>query len=236
MRVIGIGSGKGGVGRSTLTANLGVALAEMGESTLIIDACITSPNQALFFNLEKVPRTINDVLMGGISLEEAVYNGPKGVHVIPASVSIDKMRRAKPSRLSQVILNRVEGYEYVLLDTPNGLRGETIAALKSCKELLLVTVPEITAVTDTMKTKAAAGFLDLDLTGLVLNQVKGEEYELDTDEITRIMDLPIFSSIPYDKEVLRSLKEGKVLLEWSPDSPASREIKKLANKLMKEES
>ena len=235
MRVIGIGSGKGGVGRSTLTANLGVALAGMDKSTLIVDGCITSPNQALFFNLEKGKRTINDVLMGNINLEEAVYEGPKGVKIAPASVSIDKMRKAKPSRLSQVVLGQVEGYDYVLVDTPNGLRGETIAALKSCKELLLVSTPEITAVSDTLKTKTAAEFLNLELIGLVLNQVKDKEHELDTEEIKRIMDLPILSSIPYDKQVLRSLKESEVLYEWDSGSPASKKIKELAEELIEGE-
>ncbi len=234
MRVIGIGSGKGGVGRSTLAANLGVALAERGEDTLIIDGCITSPNLALFFNLERVPRTINDVLQGDMHLREAVYNGPKGVKVVPAAVSIEKMRSVKPSRLPKIIPSQIEGYDYVIVDTPNGLRGETIAALKSCKELLLMAVPELTAVSDAMKTKTAGEFLDLDLLGVVINQVRGEGYELPEDEVKRIMNLSIISKIPYDEEVFKSLKNSQLLLEWSPDSPAAEKIKELAELLTEE--
>ncbi len=234
MRKITIGSGKGGVGRSTLTANLGVALARMGESTLIIDGSITSPSQALFFNLEKAPRMINDVLTGDVSYEEAIYEGPSGVEILPAAVTLEKIRKAKVSRFSSLVKDHVEGYDFVLIDASNGLRKETIAALKAGEELLIVTIPEMTAVSDSMKTKVASGFLGLDPLGIVLNQIKGEEYELPSDEIERIMNLSILSEIPYDKEVRRSINNGKLLLEWKEDSPAAKKIIELAEKLAEE--
>lgn len=234
MRVLTIGSGKGGVGRSAITANLGVALAKLGESTLIIDGSITSPSQALFFNLEKVPRTLNDVLLGEITPEEAIYRGAGGVEILPAAVTLEKIRKAKPARLASLIKDHIDGYDFILIDASNGLRKETIAALKAGEELLIVTVPELTAVSDSMKTKVASEFLGLTPIGMVLNQVKGEDYELGEDEIGRIMNLSILSKIPYDRNVRRSINEGKLLLEWKPDSPSSEEIKKLAEKLIEE--
>lgn len=233
MRVIAVGSGKGGVGRSTITANLGVALAELGRSTLIIDGSITSPNQAIFFGLEKSFRMLNDVLMGSTSIDDAVYKGPSGVRVLPAAVTLEKIRKAEPSRLPELVNEHVEGYDFVLIDTPNGLRKETVSALKAGRELLLVTIPELTAVSDSMKTKVAGGFLGLETIGLVLNQVKGKEHELAEEEISGIMNLPILSEIPYDKEVRKSLNEGKLLLERSPDSPAAEKIKELGEELAK---
>ncbi len=232
MRVITLGSGKGGVGRSTITANLGVFLAEMGESTLIIDGSITSPSQSLFFNLEKVSQTLNDALAGNISYEEAVYEGPKGVKVLPAAVQLDKIRKAKISRFASLVSDHVEGYDFVLIDASNGLRKETIASLKAGEELLVVTIPEMTAVSDSMKTKVASEFLGLDPIGVVLNQIKGEKHELPEDEIERIMSLSIMTKIPYDKEVRRSINQGKLLLEWKPDSPAAEKIKELGEKLI----
>lgn len=231
MRVIAIGSGKGGVGRSTVTANLGAVLAEMGESTLIVDGSLTSPNQALFFNLERATRTLNDVLVGDVPLREAVYEGPNGVKILPAAITLEKIRRAEPSNLPPVVREQIEGYDFVLIDTSNGLRMETVSALKAGEELLILTIPELTAVSDSMKTKVAGEFLGLKSIGLVINQVKGEEYELGEEEISGIMNLPILSEIPYDKEVRRSLNEGKLLLERSPDSPAAKKIKKLGEEL-----
>ncbi len=234
MRIISIGSGKGGVGRSTITANLGVALAEMGKSTLIIDGSITSPSQALFFNLEKAPRTINDVLTGDISYEEAIYEGPKGVEILPAAVTLEKIRKAKVSRLASLVKDHIEGYDFVLIDASNGLRKETIASFKAGEELLIITIPEMTAVSDSMKTKVASGFLGLDPIGIVLNQVKGEEHELPGEEIERIMNLSILTEIPYDKEVRRSINNGKLLINWKPDSPAAKKVRELGEKLSEE--
>lgn len=234
MRIIAIGSGKGGVGRSTIAANLGVFLAKKGNSTLVVDGSLTSPSQALFFNLEKVPRTLNDVLNGGISLEEAVYKGPKEVRVLPAAVKLKKMRDVDPSRLPEIIEEQAGGYDYVLIDTPNGLREETVAALKAGRELLIVTVPEIASVSDSMKTKAASEFLGLNPVGLILNQVVDEDYELGEEDIEGILNLPVLESIPFDKKVHRSINKGEILLDWDSDSPAAGKIKKLGEKLMEE--
>lgn len=165
---------------------------------------------------------LNDVLMGSDSIDDAVYKGPSGVRVLPAAVTLEKIRKAKPSRLPELVNEHVEGYDFVLIDTPNGLREETVSALKEGRELLLVTIPELTAVSDSMKTKVAGGFLGLETIGLVLNQVKGKEHELGEGEINGIMNLPILSEIPYDKEVRKSLNEGKLLLERSPSSPAAK--------------
>lgn len=234
MRVIGIGSGKGGVGRSIITANLGVALSEMGKSTLVVDGCVTSPDQALLFNLEKAARTINDVLSGNASFREAVYKGPKDVEVLPASVNVEKIKKVDPSRLPSIINEQVEGYDFVLIDTPNGLTREAIAALKSCEELLVLTTPELTSVSDSMKTKTSSEFLGLELIGLIINQVRGEEYEIAKEEIERLMNLSIRSIIPYDEEILRSLKNNRLLLEGDFDSPAAEKIGELASELAEE--
>lgn len=232
MDVIAFGSGKGGVGRSTITANLGIALAELGKSTLVIDGCLTSPDQALFFNLEKASATLNDVLSENIPVEDAIYNGPGGVRIIPAAVTLDKMRDAEPSRLPKLVKEKINGYDFVLIDTPNGLRLETVSALKAGEKLIVVTMPEVTSISDSLKTKVASEFLGLDPMGLIINQIQEEEYELEEEEIGEIMNLPILAKIPYDEAVPSSLNEGKLLLEKSPNSAASKEIKKLGKRLV----
>lgn len=234
MRIIAVGSGKGGVGRSTITANLGVVLAELGKSTLVIDGSVTSPNQALFFGLEKSACMLNDVLMGSASINDAIYKGPSGVRVLPTAVTLKKIRKAEPSRFPELVDGQVEGYDFVLIDVPSGLREETVSALKAGRELLIVTAPEITAVSDSMKAKVAGEFLGLETIGLVLNQVQGKDHELGEEEISGIMNLPVLSKIPYDKEVRKSLNEGKLLLELSPGSPAAKKIRELGEDLAEE--
>jgi len=231
MRFITIASGKGGVGRSTLTANLGIALAKMKKPTTIVDGTLTTPNLALLFKLEKVACTLNDVLDGEAKLEDVIYDGPGGVKIVPAAVTLNRIRRTKPEGLPQAVKHQPKGTKFVLIDAPGGLRRETVAALRAGKEILLVTVPEMTSISDAMKTRIAAEFFGLKPIGIVLNQVQGEEYELTKKEIGDIMNLKVLAEIPYDPEVRRALKEGVPLLKRKPNSPASKAIKELAKKL-----
>jgi len=235
MRVITIGSGKGGVGRSVFTANLGVVMANKGKSTLIIDGSVTSPSQALFFNLEKVSKTLNGALEGKFPYKEAVYEGPGGVNVLPAAVTLDKIRGAKVSRIVDLVQNHVEGYDYVLIDASNGLRKETIASFKAGEELLVLTIPEMTAVSDSMKTKVSSGFLGLDPIGVVINKIKGEDHELPSEEVERIMNIPVLCEIPFDENVRKSINQGQLLVNWKPDSPAAEKISEFADYLIDEE-
>lgn len=233
MRFITIASGKGGVGRSTLTANLGIALAQMGKPTTVIDGCLTTPNLALLFKLEKVAYTINDVLEGEAPLRDVIYEGPGGVNIVPASVTLDRIRKAKPERLPEAVKHQPEGTKFVLIDAPGGLRQETVAALRAGKELLLVIVPETAAISNAMKTRIAAEFLGLKPIGVALNQVHKEEYEITKYEIEDIMNLKVLTEIPYDREVRRALKEGEPLLEWKPRSKVAKAIRGLAENLVK---
>jgi len=84
-----------------------------------------------------------------------------------------------------------------------------------------------------MKTRLIAEFLGLKPIGIVLNRVRGEEFELTRDEIKNIMDLPVLAEIPEDDEVKKALNQGKILVQASPRSPASKAIEGLARKLAK---
>jgi MinD-like ATPase involved in chromosome partitioning or flagellar assembly len=123
--------------------------------------------------------------------------------------------------------------EFLLIDAPGGLRRETVAALRSGREVLLVAVPEIATVSNVMKTRLIAEFLGLTPIGIVLNRVRREEFELTRDEIKHIMDLPVLAEIPEDEEVKKALNQGKILVQASPRSPASKAIEGLARKLAK---
>ncbi len=228
MRFITIASGKGGVGRTTLTANLGIALAKMGKPTTIIDASLTTPNLALLFRFEKVPYALNDVLEGNATLEDVIYDGPGGVKVVPAAVPLSRIQKTKPENLPAAVRQQPAGTQFVLIDAPGGLRLETVAALRSGREILLVTVPEMMSVSDVMKTRIAAEIFGLKPIGVVLNCVQGDAHELTKKEIGDIMNLKVLAEIPYDKEVRVSMKAGAPLLERKSKSPAAKAITKLA--------
>lgn len=227
-----LASGKGGVGRSTLTANLGLAIAKMGKTTVVLDASLTTPNLGPMFKLEKVPYTLNDVLAGEIPLGDAIYRGPSGLKIIPAGVTLDQVKKALPHRLPEALSELPIKAEFLLIDAPGGLRRETIAALRAGREVLLVTLPEIAAVSDMMKTRLIAEFLGLKPIGVIINRVLREDFELTSPEIGHLLGLPVLVEVPEDVNIKKAFNLGKIAGDASPNSPASKAIKALARKLV----
>lgn len=227
-----IASGKGGVGRSTLTANLGLAITQMGKTTVILDASLTVPNLGSMFKLEKVPHTLNDVLAGEIPLDDAIYRGPSGLKIIPAGVTLNQVKKALPSRLPQVLNELPIKTEFLLIDAPGGLRRETVAAFRAGREMLLVTLPEIAAASDMMKTRLIADFLGLKPIGVVVNRILRKEFELTSSEIGHLLNLPVLAEVPEDVNFNKAFNLGKIAVDASPNSSASKAIRALARKLV----
>ncbi|MEW6592409.1 MAG: cell division ATPase MinD [Candidatus Hadarchaeota archaeon] len=233
MRSIALVSGKGGVGRTTIVANLGLALADMGKNVIIMDGSFATPDLALHFTLEKSVYTLNDVLSGDATLDNVIYVGSKGLRIAPAAVTLEQIRKTHPERLPEAMKQVPAGTDFVIVDAPGGLRRETVASIRATKETVLVATPDTISVSDCMKTRLVAEFLGSSPMGVILNRVTGAEFELDKNEIKEIMNLSILGEIPEDAAVAKALNQGKPLLESSPNSPAARAIVTIARKLVK---
>jgi len=230
-RSIVFASGKGGTGKTTTVANLGVALAQFGKEVILIDADITMANLSLVLGMEDIPITLHDVLAREADLKDAIYEGPAGVKVIPGGLSLEKIKKAKPERLREVIREISQMADFILIDAPAGLEMTSVTALLIGKELIIVTNPEISAITDSLKTKLIAEKLGTLPLGAVLNRVTNEKTELSQEEIEAILEVPVLAVIPEDPEVKRASAYGVPLVIKNPTSPAAIAIKQLAAKL-----
>ncbi len=233
MHIISFASGKGGVGRTTLVANLGVALAKLGKRTLLLDGCFETPDLALHFKLEKAFYTLNDVLAGDTSLSNVVQVGPEKVEIAPAALTLEQIKKTKPERLSEVVKEIDKKFQYVLIDTPGGLRRDTVAALRASSETILVTTPDMVAVSDCMKTKLIVEFLGIRLKGFIVNRVGNEEFELKTKEIQEILNLPLLGVVPEDDSMSEAIRKGIPIVVYKPSAPAAQAILKIAKKIGK---
>ncbi|MEM7814552.1 MAG: cell division ATPase MinD [Candidatus Aenigmatarchaeota archaeon] len=227
-RTIAIISGKGGVGKTTLTSNLASALCLQGEDVVAVDANLTTPNLGLHLGMHFAPITLHDVLKGESKLRDAIYPHPFGFKVVPASMSVDDLTGIDPSRLYEVVLNLTGKTNFILLDSAAGLGREATSALQATEEVLIITNPNLPSVADALKTIRLAERLDKKIIGVVANRVRKKEYELTKAEIEEMTGYPVLVQIPEDNNVTKAIFAKMPVVNYSPHSPAAIEFKRLA--------
>lgn len=150
MRVIAVTSGKGGVGKTTFTINLALALTEYGQRVIILDGDLGLANVDIAFGLT-AKYTIEHLLSGEKTLEEIILMGPRGVGIIPGGSGVQGLANLERDKLKNVIANlgRLEKMTDVLIiDTGAGLGHTVINFLQAADDIIMVTTPEPTALTD----------------------------------------------------------------------------------------
>jgi len=226
-------SGKGGVGKSTSAINLGLALHQFGENTVLLDANLTTPNLGIYLGVPSVPNTIHHILNDNRkNLKSAVYNHPSGLKVIPGDLGINKLNYLKIDKLKTVMAD-IEGlFDYVIVDGAAGLGKEAISALDASDKALIITNAEMAAVTDALKTIQFARKMRKQILGVVLTRFKNDGMDMRVKDIENMLEYPVLAIIPEDKNVRRSNIKGKPLLMKYPDSEASLAYKELAAKIL----
>lgn len=228
MRIIAITAGKGGVGKTTLTANLGTALTKLGFRTCVVDANFTAPDLATHFGLQP-ETTLWDVLKGKEKIDDALYEHACGLHIIPGSSGVEEFNPEIYKRLRRKI--RKLRYDYVLLDTPPGLGEDAKAAITPASEVIIVANPEWTSLANAYRMLQFALKKGKKVTGLVLNRVMVHEYEPTETMVETVLGIPIIGKIPEDIHVRKSISIQSPVILLYPEAPASREMSRIAMKL-----
>lgn len=229
--IVSFSSCKGGVGKTTLVANLGVYFSELlGDKFVIVDANLSAPNLAMHFGEFNPQNTIHDVLADRIPIEKALMK-LHGVNIIPGSLAYSK--EIRPSDLCEHLQRLREEKSLVLVDTAPGVGSEAIAAIKVSDEVVVVTHPDMPTVASTLKTLKAVEVFGSHLMGVALNLVRNEPFELPEEKIRRVLGWPILARIPEDPKVRESTALGVPLLKRKLDSVAARELRKLGEAIWK---
>src|SRR3989338_2981209 len=233
-RVICIASGKGGVGKTTLAGNVGIALAQNGYSVCIVDADIAMANLSLLLGMQSSPITLHDVLLGEATINDAIYDGPKGVKLVPSGLSLENYRRVDSERLESVIDSIASQFDFILLDVPAGIEKNVLSAISASDEVLLVATPDPPSIADVLKTNIVAQRLNRKIIGIVLNMVRGEKGEISDTDVMKMLELPVYGIIPYDPEVWKTFlhEKGGPLMVRSPNAPAALALRKTASKIV----
>ncbi|MBD3155148.1 MAG: P-loop NTPase [Candidatus Aenigmarchaeota archaeon] len=235
-KVIGVTSGKGGVGKTTIVSNLGVILSKyFNKNVTIVDCNVTNSHLALYFGMYYFPVTINKVIREGINIEEAMYKHYTGVNIVPASLSLSGLRGVDVIKIKDVIQPLREKNDLIILDGSPGMGRESMAMLHACDKVLFVTNPIMSSMIDVVRFREVLNELNKEALGLIINMRQGMKNEMGNDEIEKFTEMDVISSIPYDKNVYKSLTVGSPVFLSRPDTRASKEFLKVAHWLVGEE-
>jgi cell division ATPase MinD len=232
-RVIGIVSGKGGVGKTTFTSNLGIALANLGKKVVIVDCNVTTPHLAHYLGVNNFSVTLNDVFSGKVDITFAPLYC-HDVAYIPASGNLNDVVKIDMENLKKYVskLNEHGTFDFILLDSAPGLGKEAISVLKACDELIFVTTPVIPNIVDATRCAEVASKLGHRKFNVVLNMVRHKEYELKMDQANSLFSVTILGSIPFDESVMDSTALGMPIVWDKPESNVSESFVRIARTLL----
>jgi len=217
-RIIAIASGKGGVGKTMLTANLGLTIAKSGKRVVMLDADLDMANLELSLGMEGRPITLQDVLNNEAEIQDTIYDVTENAKFVPAGISPSQFKRVDPEKLANIIRKLEPFGDYILLDCPAGIGRDTIACFEACKETILVTTTSPMSVTDAFKTKKAAEKMGSDIIGVVINMMKKSGEGMKESEISSLLQTKIIGRVPYDEEIRSSIFKGKPYITTTKNS------------------
>jgi flagellar biosynthesis protein FlhG len=240
-RTIVVASGKGGVGKSNLAANLAVELGARGARVLLLDADFAQANLDLLLGLH--PRfDLQHVVSGERTLEEIVVEGPLGVTLVPAAsgapelADLDDFRR---EALLRGLGHLDKDVDLVLIDTASGVSRQVTSFCLAADEVIVMTTPEMPAFSDAyglVKTLQGQGLARAPQ--LVVSMTVSAEEAEDTAHRIRLvarrflnMDLPLLGTVPFDPAVASAVRRQEPVMTAYPQSPAAQAYRSIARKL-----
>jgi len=234
-RIITVASGKGGVGKTTLVSNLATALAGFKKSVIAVDGNLTTPNLGIHLGIPLYPVTLQDVLNGRARLNDAMYYHPAGFTVLPADLSLRKLRLANSHELVDIFYKLVGGCDFIIVDSAAGLGKEALAAVQAADEVITITNPELPAMTDALKLGNIAKRFGTHNLGVVVNRVTGARHEFPISAVADFLEMPLLGKIPEDPEVRKAISKKQPVVSYNPRAASSQHIMAIAARLMGEE-
>lgn len=204
--IIDICSGKGGVGKTTISANLAVALQNLGKKVAVVDCNLTTSHLSLLFGNYSYPITLNSFLRNEARLEDAIYTHFSGLKIVPASLELKDIVDVDVSNLKNKLREVFHDFDLVLLDSAPGLGKEALIALQAADEVVFVTNPYLPSLVDVVKCSQLIKSLETKplSKGIILNRVKKKKFEISIDETRQFTELPVIGIVPEDDHILES--------------------------------
>ncbi|MDJ0847862.1 MAG: MinD/ParA family protein [Myxococcota bacterium] len=244
LRTVAAVSGKGGVGKTNLMANLAIASASLGARVLLVDGDLGLANVDVLLGLSP-EQSLADVLEGRCSLDEALVAGPRGIHVLPAASArqdLAALDGAPLSGLRELLRRSARDYDLVLIDAGAGIGPTPLGLAVGCDPVLVVTTPEPISLADAYATlKVVHQTAPGSRLELVVNSVRDEtearRVHAQLERVTRRflgLEIGFRGHLPHDPRLVEAVRSQQAVVEAFPNSAVARRMASLAAGLLRE--
>lgn len=238
--VIVITSGKGGVGKTTTTANVGTGLAQLDKKVVLIDTDIGLRNLDVVMGLEnRIVYNLVDVVEGNCRIKQALIKDKKypNLFLLPSAQTRDKTS-VNPEQMKKLIEDLREDFDYIMLDCPAGIEQGFQNAIAGAERALVVTTPEVSAIRDAdriigLLEANEIGKIDLIVNRLRMDMVKRGDM-MSVDDVCEILSIDLIGAVPDDEQIVISTNQGEPLV-GSPSSLAGKAYENICHRLLGEE-
>ena len=237
--VIVITSGKGGVGKTTTSANVGTGLAMLGKRVVLIDTDIGLRNLDVVMGLEnRIIYNLVDVIEGNCRMKQALIRDKRypDLFLLPSAQTRDKSS-VSPGQMIKLVEDLREEFDYILLDCPAGIEQGFRNAIAGADRALIVTTPEVSAIRDADR---IIGLLEASGVGrmdLIINRIRSDMVRrgdmMSVDDVMDILAIPLMGTIPDDEAIVISTNQGEPLA--GTNTPSGQAYLDISRRIMGEE-
>ncbi len=239
-RIITITSGKGGVGKTTATANISVALAELGKKVTCIDSDIGLRNLDIVMGLEnRIVYDLVDAVEGHCKINQAMIRDKRfeNLYLIPAAQTRDK-NSVTPSEMTTLCEQISADMDFILIDSPAGIEGGFKNAIAPADEAIVITNPDVSAVRDADRIIGIIEAMEKGPAQLILNRVNPEMVKrgdmMEAEDVLELLAVKLLGVVPDDENVLVSTNRGQPVV-LNPKSRAGLSFRNIAARLTGDE-
>ncbi|MGV8983652.1 MinD/ParA family protein [Clostridium sp.] len=239
-RIITVTSGKGGVGKSNIVVNLSIALQKMGRKVMIFDADIGMGNDDIIMGCSS-RYNVFDVISNGKEIEEVVTNGPFGVKLLAGGSALTKVEDLTQTQRDNFLnkLTALTGLDYIIMDTGAGVNKSVLGFIACCEDLVIVTTPEPTSLTDAYSLLKAVKHFNIKNSAKVIvnrsldNNEANMTFNKFNNAVTKFlgMKLEYLGKIGEDKKLAYAVRAQQPVIVSYPSSEAAQDIGSIARKI-----